>query len=93
MEEILMYYQKIYENPWLFSAVVAVILSFAVIIAGVCIHYIGEAIALLVGLFVDPRIVYVTINYVFFPGVMIHECAHALFAVLTGAKVTEVVLF
>lgn len=33
------------------------------------------------------------INYITFPGVMHHELSHALFAFLTGAKVTEIKLF
>lgn len=33
------------------------------------------------------------INYLTFPGVVHHELSHALFAFLTGAKVTEIKLF
>lgn len=36
---------------------------------------------------------YVFINFLTFPGVMYHEFAHALFAVITGAKLVEVALF
>jgi len=40
-----------------------------------------------------PRIEYIISNYILFVGVVIHELSHALFALITGAKVTEVALF
>ena len=83
----------IYENKLLFAAVVAILLPFVVIAAGFIINYLGYAIAFLVGLFIDPMIVFGIINYLFFPGVMLHELSHALMAFLTGAKVTEMALF
>jgi len=36
---------------------------------------------------------YIISNYILAAGVIIHELSHALFALLTGAKVTEVALF
>lgn len=36
---------------------------------------------------------FIIVNYLFFPGVMLHEIAHATMAFLSGAKVTEVELF
>ncbi|MBR6381569.1 MAG: hypothetical protein IKS07_07860 [Lachnospiraceae bacterium] len=87
------YYDRIYPNMFLYAAVAAILISVAVIVVGFAIHMIGLTLATLVGIFVDPWIVYAVINYLFFPGVMIHETAHALFALLTGAKVTEVALF
>ena len=83
----------IYENTLLFPAVVAILLPFAVILAGLIINYLGYAIAFLVSLFIDPVIVFNMINYLFFPGVMLHELSHAFMAFITGAEVTEVALF
>ncbi len=80
-------------NIFLFSLTIAVLLPFAVILVGYAIHMLGLTLAQLADLFIDSWIVYAIINYLFFPGVMLHETAHALFAVLTGAKVTELALF
>jgi len=56
----------------------------AVIVKGVR----GVAVRLL-----GSRIEYFVSNYFLFVGVVIHELSHALFAFLTGAKVTEVAVF
>ena len=40
-----------------------------------------------------PVVANAIVNFAFFPGVMIHELAHAFLAVITGAKITEVALF
>ena len=92
-EDLKKIWEIIYGNPFVFAAFVSVVLPFAVILAGYAINLFGEAFATLVSFFVDPWLVYVIVNYLFFPGVMLHELAHALFAVLTGAKVTELALF
>lgn len=92
-EDLKKIWEIIYGNPFVFAAFVAVVLPFAVILVGYAINLFGEAFATLVSFFVDPWLVYVIVNYLFFPGVMLHELAHALFAVLTGAKVTELALF
>ena len=81
------------EDPIVFSALVAILLPFAVIALGFVLNYIGIALAYLVSLFADPSIVFAAINYLFFPGVMLHELSHALLAFLTGAKITEIALF
>jgi len=84
---------QINSNIFLLSLTVAVILPFAVILTGYAIHMLGLTLAQLADLFIDSWFVYAVINYLFFPGVMLHELAHALFAVLTGARVTELTLF
>ena len=93
LSEVIPYWDTIYNNMFLYALFVAVVVPFAVILVGYGINMLGLALAQLVGLFMDPWFVYFIINYLFFPGVMIHETAHALFALLTGAKVTEVALF
>ena len=85
--------KDIYSNNILFAAVVAALLPFAIILLGLFLNYLRDALALLVGFFVDPWLVYATINYLFFPGVMLHELSHAFLAFITGAEVTEVALF
>ena len=93
LSEVIPYWDTIYSNAFLFALAVALVLPFVVILVGYAINMLGLTLAQLVGLFMDPWFVYFIINYLFFPGVMIHETAHALFALLTGAKVTEVALF
>ena len=93
LSEVIPYWDTIYNNMFLFALFVAIVVPFAVILVGYGINMLGLTLAQLVGLFMDPWFVYFIINYLFFPGVMIHETAHALFALLTGAKVSEVALF
>ena len=76
-----------------FSIAVAVIVPFAIILVGYGIHMLCMLLAHITDIFVSSRFIYVTINYLFFPGVVLHELSHALFAVLTGAKVTKIVFF
>ncbi len=90
---IVEYYNKIYDIPLLYAAVVAILLPFLVIAVGYVIQIIGEALASIVGMVLAPDIAGALVNYVFFPGVIIHEMAHAFLAVITGAKITEVALF
>ncbi|MCR5624622.1 MAG: hypothetical protein K6G11_05195 [Lachnospiraceae bacterium] len=87
------YMNNIYSRPVLMAILIALLLPFAIMILGFILNYIGEALAMVFSLFIDPWLVYATINYLFFPGVMLHELSHAAFAVITGAKVTEVALF
>ncbi|MCR4716921.1 MAG: hypothetical protein K5656_07045 [Lachnospiraceae bacterium] len=84
---------KIYSIPPLYALVVAVVLPFLVIAVGYIIGLIGEALGVILGMALHPKVSHVLINYVFFPGVMLHELAHAFLAVLTRAEITEVALF
>ncbi|SEF80036.1 hypothetical protein SAMN04487934_103200 [Eubacterium ruminantium] len=86
-------YEFIHDFPLLYAVLAAVILPFLIIAVGYAINYIGLAIAFILSLFVDPWLVQAIINFLFFPGVILHELSHAFLAVITGAKVTEVALF
>ena len=86
-------WNQINSNVFLFSLAVSIAIPFAVILLGYGIHLLGLTLATLAGLFMHSWSISLIINYLFFPGVMLHELAHALFAVLTGAKVTKLVLF
>ncbi len=85
---------KLYTNPFLFSAILAVIVPFLILILGAILdamaagfmHFLGNVLH-------SRRLAFGIVNYLFFPGVMIHESAHALLALITGAKVEEVALF
>ena len=86
-------YNKVHDIPLLYCVIVAVLIPFIVIAVGFFIQLVGEALGQIVGMALAPVVAQGLINYVFFPGVMIHELAHAFFAVITGAKVTEIALF
>ena len=85
--------KDIYSNNILFAAVVAVLFPFAIIALGLFLNALRDALGVIVSFVTDPLIVYGAINYVFFPGVMLHELSHALFAFITGAEITEIALF
>ncbi len=87
------FYHYVHDFPLLFAVLAAVVIPFGIMISGYLIGLLGEAIALLASLFVDPWFVLTMINSLFFPGVMIHELSHAFFAIITGGVVTEVALF
>jgi len=93
MSKIMEYYNMIHEVPLLYCLVVAVFVPFLVIVVGYFINLIGEAFAQIVGMALAPVVAQGIVNYVMFPGVMIHELSHAFFAVITGAEITEVALF
>ncbi len=84
---------KIYSIPPLYALFIAVLLPFAVIAVGYLIGLFGEALAAILGMILHPKISNFLVNNVFFPGVMLHELAHAFFAVLTRAEITEIALF
>jgi hypothetical protein len=89
-KEIVLY---VYHNNWLFPLAVAILIPFIIIAVGLAINLLGEALATLLSFFTGEWFAFVLVNYVFFPGVMLHELSHALMAVLTGARVTELALF
>lgn len=93
MAKITEYYNFIHDIPLLYCIIVAVLIPFLVIAVGSFINLIGEALGQIVGMALAPVVAQGLINYAFFPGVMIHELSHAFFAVITGAKVTEIALF
>ena len=81
-------------NVFLYSAMLAVILPFALLVLGRLIDALTVGlIRLLARVFGSGKLAYAIVNYLFFPGVMIHESGHALMAFVTGAKVEEVALF
>ena len=93
MDSIIEVYNKIHSIPLLFAFAVAILLPFAIIVVGYMIQLLGEAIATLFGIVVDPWLAHGLINYLTIPGVVLHELSHAFFAYVTGAKVIEVAPF
>lgn len=93
LQNIVEYYNKIHDIPALYALIFAVLLPFVIIAVGYLIQLIGEALTAGLSLAFAPKAASAIVNYAFFPGVMLHEMAHAFLAVITGAKITEVALF
>lgn len=91
--QVVEYYNKIHDIPALYALIIAVLLPFVIIAVGFFIQLIGDALASGLSMMFAPQVASGLVNYVFFPGVVIHEMAHAFLAVITGAKITEVALF
>ena len=85
--------KTIHDNLFLYSLALAVVVPFLIIVVGYALNLLQMGLAELLALFLDPWWVEVIINYLFFPGVMLHELSHAFMALITGAKVSEVKLF
>jgi len=86
------------ENSWLntliqtliFEAVMVLIIPLiGILINSVIVKGIRRIIASIIGC----RLEFIISNYLFAIGVVIHELSHALFAFVTGAKITEIALF
>jgi hypothetical protein len=91
--QVVEYYNKIHDIPALYALIIAALLPFVIIAVGYLIQLIGEALASGLSIMFAPQVASGLVNYVFFPGVVLHEMAHAFLAVITGAKITEVALF
>ncbi len=87
------YYTKIHDIPVLYCAILAVAIPFIIIAVGYLIGLFGEALATIVGMALAPQVAMAMVNYLFMPGVVIHEMAHAFMALITGARITEIALF
>lgn len=78
----------------LVTAAISTILILLVIpVAGYLILLARKGLLYLLGMIFDGKTIWLIANRLTFPGVIHHECAHALFVVLTGAKIQDVELF
>lgn len=78
----------------LVTAAISTILILLVIpVAGYLILLARKGLLYLLGMIFDGETIWLIANRLTFPGVIHHECAHALFVVLTGAKIQDVELF
>lgn len=72
---------------------IAVLLFMSFIIIGaavsICERILFKVLSGLLGI----KAAYFMLVYLTFPGTIIHELSHALFGVITGAKITEIVFF
>lgn len=78
----------------LVTAAISTILILLVIpVAGYLILLARKGLLYLLGMIFDGETIWLIANRLTFPGVIHHECAHALFVVLTGAKIQDIELF
>ena len=68
-------------------------IPFVLIIIGSVVGGIQQILTGIFGSIFGSGFTFIVVNYLFFPGVMLHEIAHATIAFLSGTKVTEVKLF
>ena len=85
-ENITNVFETIHSIPLLYCALIAVLIPFIIIAVGYLIGLFSEALATIVGAALAPQIATTMVNYFFFPGVVIHEMAHAFMALITGAN-------
>lgn len=74
------------------SGIMAVVVILVPVIAGLAL-YVVERVQLKVLGLINDNFAYFFVNFITFPGTFIHESSHLIFAVVTGAEVTEVCMF
>ena len=74
-------------------AVEVLIIIFCIPVFGLCMDFILTFLLRLLSGILGGRFAGFIVNRLMFPGVIQHESAHALLAVLTGAKVNKIVFF
>lgn len=73
--------------------IVTTIISISVIIIGICVNKLEQWQLHMMSNTVGSKVASFICNRVTFPGTIIHELSHALFAILTGAKVLKIKCF
>lgn len=81
------------DNIYLNYLITALILTFAIPVAGFVIEQLVKLLYSITASFFGNEFTYFIFNRLTFIGVFHHELSHALFATLTGAKVTKIVFF
>ncbi len=85
---------QIKSSPFTYPILIPVVAAASVVIIGMVIGAIRRIITNVVyNLTGNLDLTLFIMNYVTFPGTIIHELSHALFATITGAKVTEISFF
>ncbi len=87
-------FAKIMANPFSFALLFAICIPLTLPVIAIILNLFCEVLAsALAQTLRSKSLALLVFNYLTFPGVMLHETAHALFAFLTGAKVEEIALF
>ena len=74
------------------SAVLTIIVLLTPVVAGLILFGLERLQVKLIGS-LDRDFAYFFVNFVTFPGTFVHEIAHMIFAVVTGAEVNEICMF
>ena len=74
------------------SVILTILVLLTPVIAGYILYGFERLQVTLLGK-VNRNFAYFFVNYATFPGTFIHEMSHAVFAAITGAKVTEICMF
>ncbi len=75
------------------ALILTIILFVLVIVIGWLVNAIESVFMSVVTRIAGTKVSYIAINYLTFPGTIIHELSHAIFCAITGAKVTEIRFF
>lgn len=81
------------DNIYVNYLITALILTFAIPVAGFAIEQIVKLLYSITASFLGNEFTYFIFNRLTFIGVFHHELSHALLATITGAKVTKIVFF
>ena len=87
------YLQALKQSPLFAPLLYPLIAAFGIMAAGFIIDCINQILMELLTKICGKRAAYVMLNYLTFPGTVIHELSHAGMALITGAKVTEISFF
>lgn len=81
------------DNIFQTSLLITVGFPAAIILIGAVVSGVQQILMKVISAIFSSAFTFVLVNYLMFPGVMLHEISHAVAAVVTGAKLTEVALF
>lgn len=84
---------QLLEARLLTAAISTILILLVIPMVGFLITLAKKALLYLLGMVFDADTIWLIANRLTFPGVIHHECAHALFVVLTGAKIGHIELF
>ncbi|MCR4843249.1 MAG: hypothetical protein K5840_08320 [Eubacterium sp.] len=77
------------ENIFIYALAMTLAVFGVFIALGLVMRLIAEIITTIMAIFLGSGITFVIVNYLTFPGTIIHELSHAAVAFVTGAEVTS----
>lgn len=82
-----------WNNPYLIPLYEALFVPAVIFLVGLVVEFAGNVLTSLLAMFLGGRAAFFIRNRLTFIGTVHHELAHALFAFISGAKVTKIELF